>query len=895
MLLLRRKKDNKKSKANQQQNESIIVRTISEDFIPFANYLDKETVLTKNGEIMQVIEIVCSDNNANLKGQLKDEIKQALLSAFGTELEKYAVWIHVTKSSYTKIPSNEIKYSGVNYFSQKIEEAWQKNQKTFNNFYTTIYVTIIRAGMAFDLKPNNILLYTNKELLFRAHDTYVKRAASQLTKCTAKVLSALKNYKAKKLSIIKKEDDYYSEHLSFWHRILCFDTDQYKVPIISLANVINKAKYNFGFNYGIVKNKEEKKIFSVFTIKDSYNINSATISMLVESSDDLIFFEAFHTVPHKVAKAKYSKQLEIFQKNSTQDMLKVFGLTSLLNEPDKNEDATEENTANKEHFFRQYLGIIVVANSHAQLKSNVQSLMQNAINSGIIITMEDIGLERAFYSMIPSNFKFINHYNIVTQNEICTMANSYAMDNENITSYVDQKYLMLLPTLKKYPYAFGILENKNDIIISGPKYTSFQKNNFIHLIISNLLKLNRDIYMLGASEENKGFTMAADGLYYKVSKTPAENEFFVNLHNREHKDEVSKQYISYLVNVVIMMLLTANYKPTKDDVNFLSKVINQVVTTAKAVKLEDICNALKSNNNIYAAIQKWIATEENTGMPHIFSVEKDIFDEFQEQCKYNTEVLGTNTNHILTIATEEKIATDNNCAALVGYIFLNRVEAIMNQEKGSIVVIHNSLGIFEHAIFKNRLDEIIARMRAKKAFFIFINDDSKESVAVKKYINLEKLFENCNTFIHVSGTNVNEDYRRTYQLTNAEGYALKTLGNIVNSALIKQNGLVVPVSTSTDNLPSRLRKLISNEDDVSDEIDRMISQGVDIKDTAKWVEAWLSDHVQELIENVGTIGTVGHGSSNGNKKDDDDNTSTFGDSQNEEEDLAKAKEILNAA
>ena len=92
----------------------------SNNFIPFACYFDKDTIITKNGSLMQTIMIKSLQreqlsNWQNLRNIIQDAIKSKINS-------KLAFWIHTTKSMSDIVSDDDNIYEDI--LSANINDIW---------------------------------------------------------------------------------------------------------------------------------------------------------------------------------------------------------------------------------------------------------------------------------------------------------------------------------------------------------------------------------------------------------------------------------------------------------------------------------------------------------------------------------------------------------------------------------------------------------------------------------------------------------------------------------------------------------------------------------------------------------------------------------------------------
>ena len=142
-------------------------------FIPYACHYDKDTILTKNGELLQTIEIKGFSHAKNNEAtNIRQQIRKAVLETI--KFPRFAIYFHTIRRAMNL--DDGPKFSS--YFSQKVHDSWVKSntwdRKHVNNLYITIIIEGIKLNFPTFLKSplinsiiekhNKILIETHKEL-----------------------------------------------------------------------------------------------------------------------------------------------------------------------------------------------------------------------------------------------------------------------------------------------------------------------------------------------------------------------------------------------------------------------------------------------------------------------------------------------------------------------------------------------------------------------------------------------------------------------------------------------------------------------------------------------------------------------------------------------------------
>lgn len=202
-------------------------------YLPYACHFKPDTILTKNGELLQVIKLVGYSQEilgANFV-ELRKVVRQAIHENINNK--RYGIWFHTIRTRKNIDPGG--KYN--NYFSDQLHEAW--NQKNYWNdkYVNELYITILHEGLNFkQLSGKNFLNYFSYAHLNKANNEHLDKIYDKLNNVTTNILEKLSVYGAKKLKIEQNKFGLFSELLQFLVKIITLKEKKIKLPIIDLAD-----------------------------------------------------------------------------------------------------------------------------------------------------------------------------------------------------------------------------------------------------------------------------------------------------------------------------------------------------------------------------------------------------------------------------------------------------------------------------------------------------------------------------------------------------------------------------------------------------------------------------------------------------------------------------------
>ncbi len=161
----------KKAEDAAAQPETPPSRDLSE-FVPYYAHYNAHTLLTKNGEVMQIIKIAQNNRDltyesSDVDGQtLREHIRKAIVETIKND--RYAIWVHTIRRR------KNVRYSGRfdDPFAAYMQAGWKNKHHWKYQYYNEIYISILHEGQGGDLIDKKAL----KNIVFpKPNRTYRNR------------------------------------------------------------------------------------------------------------------------------------------------------------------------------------------------------------------------------------------------------------------------------------------------------------------------------------------------------------------------------------------------------------------------------------------------------------------------------------------------------------------------------------------------------------------------------------------------------------------------------------------------------------------------------------------------------------------------------------------------
>ncbi len=560
------------------------------NFIPTIGHLRKDTLITKNTELIQVIRIRAEDakdvDNGYILNNLKKDIKNALLEILD---EKCSFWIHTIfqKSNYAK----EISHDSI--LIEKIHNLWIKQHNFHNHYVNEIYISIVLKNE--DKIINNIKNFfkfkstkVKQELYFSGVIKYL----GILDKISKFLLEKLKKYSPYKLSVSQNPESeiYSSELLSFYAEIIEAQKSKIVLDDTDSSKKIERNQYYFGNNILEMLKEGKKKFFSIISLKEYFNLDEKIINLILRMGLKIMITEILYVdqVDSELSKKNLKHNAYLLGIDEEEDISKIFGLDRIFDETKGSKKFNKNN-----ELVTQQLTLTLSSDSLKIHKQELQILSNTLARSSLSHVFEDVNLESIFWSHLPGNFSFIKRKYLNVQDDIAIFASIASFGVKNYHDYNWEEPISLFRTEENLIYFFHFQNyhgNSNNIIM-GPR--SSGKTFLLNLLILEAEKTVQNIlYITNNKDSNVFFSLLNfskienfDGIFnpfLSIDKSQQE-EFlkkFFQIIAQKYKENLSEEE-----NKIINFFVEYSLSLPKNK-RILSEIIEYFMLNATNTELE---------------------------------------------------------------------------------------------------------------------------------------------------------------------------------------------------------------------------------------------------------------------------------------------------------------------
>ncbi|RYE06609.1 MAG: VirB4 family type IV secretion/conjugal transfer ATPase [Rickettsiaceae bacterium] len=487
---------------NNRKADKDLYNSASEDFIPVACHYDEQTLLTKNGELIQTIQIngINSEKVSAKLFNLREMVRNAIRNNVNDD--NFAFWIHTVRrkidlddpASYSKIlPAN-------------IHKLWREKNYWHDKFVNTLYISIIYDSAA--MKITNFKSFINSlfsNVLINFQNKYLVDAHQKLNTVANNILEYLTEYGAVKLGISFDQVGSYSDLLFVYRRIIHLNEDICLLPTCDLSSYLASHQYAVGSDKIEVINEFDKKFAAILSIKEYQNVSANILDNFMQLPVELIATEIFYFVDKNTVKSSFEDQDYILKVSGDNELREIKGLARI-----NSDDPTVR-------FCQQQISVMIIGDSIEKLENNTKRASQELSKIGIVHVREDINLEQTFWAQLPGNFTFLRRMTPTILRDTAALTSLHNFPTgEQYNPW--GRAITLLRTEKGTPYFmnFHDKDNKARLCIFGTKKTG--KTILLNFLISEATKFEPTIVYLTNNSSSELFIKAINGKWVKNSK-----------------------------------------------------------------------------------------------------------------------------------------------------------------------------------------------------------------------------------------------------------------------------------------------------------------------------------------------------------------------------------------
>lgn len=734
-----KKKQKQLNDNNGQKSNLAFIKTIIDDFIPYACHYDDSTVLTKNGNLLQIVKIEDYSIDTVQKGKdLRSEVRNAINKNINTS--EFAIWVHTVR----KRNNFDLSWENIGDFSDELHDSWNKLGKDVPKYSNTLYIVILTDSLSENL--NSIVNTLSFNHIKSKHNLYLQNKYRELQKVVNLILADLEPFQAKKLQLVFCQDlKVRSEILEFLNFIVTLSHNEHYISDQDLSESVGDVKIAFGFNSFQVVNNNQKKFGSILSIKEYREVFPDRIDLLLQLNFEFIVTEIIRFIKYKEAITAFQEKYDVLKISEDEKLRKISGLEEII-----------EGNLSSMTFCKHKINFTIIADSKQELSENVFNTVSALSSIGFMTIRYDLHLEDNFWLQLPGNFIFFTQQNSIPVEHSCgfiALHNSASgmmkggCWGKAITTFLSDKG-------NTYFFNFHSIKNSGHTIILGLPNSG--RTLLINFLLSESRSLNTRIILFDNSGKSIIFTKAINGKYYTINPKYKESLQFnpLKIDNSLNNHNILCELLKRMVGVA--------------EDNSVNMAIRKIVDYVFSIPIEYRSMSKISNllEQLGGNIKKWCGDGE---FANIFA------DNDSQGFDWQEKILGINIG---------KLTKQVECMHVVLYYLLHRFEMELDGSP-TILVLDEAWKIGSIFRTEEEFDNWMNRMKELNVVVIFSTENLSDTLTNSFSRYIEK---HIDTKILMPNPYASRLYKEIFSLSKEEFNMLLQIPAYNRHFLLKQGG-----------------------------------------------------------------------------------------------------------
>lgn len=671
----------------------IKLEAISPDYIPYACHYTPETLLTKNGELIQIVKVTGIYNervgckNSEFRALLKKSITNNINNS------NFAVWFHTIRRKHSLDPGGDYDPG----FTMSLNKAWKNKNNCENKHINEVYISIVRSGLSKKIAhPRDFLQSLLFPLLRKEHEDYLSASHEELSIVVDGILDDLKAFEAQRLTIIEEKDGFYSQQLQFIGKLINFDEVPISTPINDISEELAASRVAFGFNTVQVRGRTSRQFGSIFVLKEVQEIPGGELDRFLQLPQEFIITETIDFINGKKELKEFKKQHYVLELSGSHDFSEAIGLDGAIN--------IEENTGLT---YGEGLAFICLINNNLQkLEENIISATDTLKALGVVTTRMDLRMEEVFYAQLPGNFYYLPVRKLLPAFRAGSYSALYNFPAGNRSGNLWGPAVTLFLSSAGMPYFFNFHNGDcGHTTIIGPFGSG--KTALMNFLVSESRKFHGKLFFFDQLRASKVFIKALGGNYYPISPLEKNKGYSFNPFNLDDTPRnrtFLKEWIAYVADA-------CGIKATPQEVEHLEKLVDYSYSLPKEKRcFSNLAGKFGGGGPV--SLEKKMSQWYGQGIyAHIFDNGGDDITSFKES--------------IYAFGMSGVLQDQAALGPILSYL-LYRVEMALDGTP-TIIVIDEAWNLINNRIFAPMISAWLDKMKANNAIVIFASENINDA------------------------------------------------------------------------------------------------------------------------------------------------------------------------
>jgi len=734
---------------------AFFAREVSEsEFIPYKGHFDKNTIITKNNELLQVIKLdgysfeTADDEDVDMKKSVRNTLFKSIASG------NFAVWFHLIRKRHGVFPTSTFPPGFGNY----VNEKWKRKHHSKDSFWNELYITIVRKAdtRGIMMKVEHQLRGLVEAVDKKSFEASLIEAHKELSENAYRVVATLKEYGARTLTTRETAYGTFSEPLEFLAKLVnCGDAMAVPVPTTDASKILPTHRIYFGPRAMEFRGPTQRKYAACMGIKEYASATAAGMfDSFLQLPFEMILSQSFEFGNRQIA-------VEGMQREQRKMMNAEDAALSQVAEIS---DALDLAVSGHVAFGKHNLVVTAFEDTLPALEEAMSMVSSELTNLGMNAKRETIVMEQAFWSMLPANLSFSTRPATINTMNLASLVSMHNYPVGQPTGNHWGDAVTVFDTASGTPFFFNFhVRDVGHTAIIGP--TGAGKTVLMNFLAAQAQKFRCRTFFFDKDRGAEIFIRAFGGKYTILQ--PGENCGFNPLQLPKNSENISfiSEWMKALATAhgesygseeaeMVAESIRGNYKLRKED-----RILRNIAPFY----------GLEGPGKLASRLRMWHTNGQYAGL---FDNPMDTLDFSQ--------------NTVFGFEMGEVMADKVSLGPILLYLF-HRISQSLDGTP-TLIVLDEAWALIDNPIFGPRIKDWLKTLRKLNAMVILatqsVEDASKSNIS-------DTILQQTATQIFLPNPKATDAYRTSFMLSDRELNLLKTTDPGTRFFLVKQSNNVV--------------------------------------------------------------------------------------------------------
>jgi len=722
-------------------------------FIPYQYHWDKETILTKKKEFLQIIKLdgfsfeTADDEDVDMKKMVRNSLLKSM--ADGT----FAIWFHTIRRRQSAYPGGKQPPG----FSAHVDKLWHEKHHSKDSYINELYITVVRkADTKGAARVHHILKKASEASSKMVQIDTMRETQKELAEAAHRLVATFKDYGARLLTTYENEHGVFSEPMEFLAKIInCGFTQPMRFTAADMSHYLPIYRLYFGDRSIEVSGAPRKRFAGMISIKEYAPATAAGL------------LDGFLQLPFEFIIAQsftfHNRSVNINRMQIRQRRM-MAAEDAAISQIAEISDALDMAMSGHVAFGPHHMTVMCFEESMTELEKVLSLAVAELVNLGINPVREKFVMEQAFWAQLPANFELVARGADISTMNLAGFASLHNYPTGKIDGNHWGDAVTVFDTSSGTPYFFNF--HNRDVghtTIIGP--TGAGKTVLLNFLCAQAQKFNCRTFFFDKDRGAEIFVRAIDGKYtviepgrpchfnpLQLPDTPENRTFLAEwLHSlvTVHDEPFTAEDMARLDEAVV-----GNYKLEKKD-----RVLRNIAPFL----------GIEGPGTIAGRLKMWHSGGAYAGL---FDNDIDIVD-FSKGSAFGFEM-----GEVL----KERVSL----APTLLYLF-HRISLSLDGTP-TIIVLDEAWALIDNKIFAGRIRDWLKTLRKLNGMVVFATQSVED--ATNSAIS-ETLIQQTATQIFLPNPKATDAYKKAFMVTDREFNLLKTTDPGSRYFLVKQGKDVV--------------------------------------------------------------------------------------------------------